>query len=174
MKYLFTLIMCFVVLYSTAQKIENLQIEQKGGELILQYDLTGTVDNVFKIIVQYSVDNQNWNVLDEIYGDVGDSITAGQAKKAVVWIDHLKNVKDKMSFKILAEYYTVDQKQEGNLKDKNDYTYNWVRVGKTKWMCQNLKASKADADCGGLFNSANARNSCPDEWRLPTDEDWKF
>ena len=172
MKYLFTLIMCFVVLYSTAQKIENLQIEQKGGELILQYDLTGTVDNLFKIAIQYSVDNQNWNVVDKIYGDVGDSISAGQAKKAVLWIDHIKDVKDKMSFKVLAEYYTVDQKQEGNLKDKNDYTYNWVRVGKTKWMCQNLKASKTDPDCGGLFNSANARNSCPDEWRLPSDEDW--
>ena len=172
MKYLFTLIMCFVVLYGTAQKIENVQIEQKGGELSLQYDITGTVDNIFKIVIQYSVDKQNWNIVDKIYGDIGDSITAGQAKKTVLWIDHLKDVKNKISFKILAEYYTVDQKKEGNLKDKNEYIYNWVRVGKTKWMCQNLKTSKADPDCGGLFNSANARNSCPDGWYLPSDNDW--
>ena len=166
MKYLITLIMCFVVLYSTAQKIENIQIEQKGGELLVQYDLNGTVDNIFKINIQYSADKQNWNVVDKVYGDVGDSITAGQAKKAVIWIDNLKDVKNKMSFKILAEYYTVDQKEEGNLKDKNEYIYNWVRVGKTKWMTQNLKTSISDPDCGGLFNSANARNSCPDGWQL--------
>lgn len=172
MKFLFTLIMCFVVLYSTAQKIENLKVEQKEGELLFQYDLTGAVDDFFKITIQYSNDKQNWIVMDKIYGDVGDSITSGKAKKAVLWIDQLKDVKTKMDFKITAEYYTVEQSKEGNLTDKNNYTYSWIRIGKTKWMCQNLKASKTDPDCGGLFNSANARNSCPDGWSLPSDENW--
>jgi uncharacterized protein (TIGR02145 family) len=155
-----------------AQKIENLIIEQKGGELSFQYDLNGSSDDIFKISVLYSANNQDWKVIDKVYGDVGDSILSGTTKKFVLWVDHIENVKSKMYFKVFAEYYTVDQMKEGNLTDNKGYTYNWVRYGKTKWMTQNLKSTKTDGNCGGYFNNSDARKACPDEWQLPSDEDW--
>ena len=172
MKYLITLLFCFTVVSMNAQKIDNLKIEQKGGELSFHYDLNGSSEDIFKVSVLYSANNQDWKVIDKVYGDVGDSILSGTTKKFVLWVDHIENVKSKMYFKILAEYYTVDQKKEGNLTDKNGYSYNWVRYGKTKWMIQNLKSAKTDGDCGGYFNNSNAIKACPDGWLLPTDEDW--
>lgn len=172
MKYLITLLFCFTMVSMNAQKIENLKIEQKGGELSFQYDLNGSGDDIFKVSVLYSADNQDWKVIDKVYGDVGDSILSGTTKKFVVWVDHIENVKSKMYFKVFAEYYTVDQKKEGNITDKIGYTYNWVRYGKTKWMTQNLKSAKTDGNCGGYFNNSDAGKACPDNWQLPADEDW--
>jgi len=172
MKYLITLLFWFTVVSVNAQKIENLIIEQKGGELSFQYDLNGSSDDIFKISVLYSANNQDWKMIDKVYGDVGDSILSGTTKKFVLWVDHIENVKSKMYFKVFAEYYTVDQMKEGNLTDNKGYTYNWVRYGKTKWMTQNLKSTKTDGNCGGYFNNSDARKACPDEWQLPSDEDW--
>jgi len=172
MKHLFTLIFCFTLFYAGAQKIENVKIDQKTGELLFQYDLNGSIDNIFKVSVLYSTDKTTWNPIDKVYGDIGDSITSGQNKKFVLWIDNLKNVQTNLSFKIVAEYYTIDEKKMGNLKDSDGYMYNWIRYGKNKWMAQNLRASTSDSESGGLFNNTNARTACPDGWQLPSDEDW--
>lgn len=172
MKYLITLLFCFTIVSMNAQKIENLNVEQKGGELSFQYDLNGSGDDIFKVSVLYSANNQDWKVIDKVYGDVGDSILPGKTKKIVLWVDHIENVKSNMYFKVIAEYYTVEQKKEGNLTDINGYTYNWIRFGKNKWMTQNLKSAKTDGNCGGYFNNSNARKACPDGWQLPADEDW--
>lgn len=172
MKHLFTLLLCITVFYSHAQEIENFKIEQKGGELQLQYDLTGNIENVFKVSFYYSNDNSNWNNLEKVYGDVGDSILPGQNKKIVLWVDHLENVNKKMHFKIIAEYYTIDPSLNGELSDKNGVKYNWKRVGKTRWMTENLKANNSEDKNGGLFSNSAARNACPDGWNLSTDENW--
>ncbi|MBU8893898.1 MAG: hypothetical protein KOO66_14045 [Bacteroidales bacterium] len=172
MKYFVTLLICLSALYVSAQKIENLKIDQNGGEIIIQYDINGTINNNFKVSIYYSTDNKKWDISDKAYGDTGDSVIAGQAKKVVIWLDHLNNLKDKMYFKLIAEYYTVDSKKEGNLTDKNENTYSWIRYGKNKWMTQNLKANKSDGDCGGLFTNTDALKACPDDWYLPSDEDW--
>ncbi|MBI9052955.1 MAG: hypothetical protein JEY96_04010 [Bacteroidales bacterium] len=172
MKHLITLIFCFTLLSVNAQKIENVKIDQKTGELLFQYDLNGGIDDLFKVSVMFSTDKKTWNPIDKVYGDIGDSITSGPNKKFVLWIDNLKNVQTEMSFKIVAEYFTVDQKKMGNLKGEDGYMYNWILYGQNKWMTQNLKATKTDSECGGLFNNVTARNACPDGWVLPTDEDW--
>ena len=172
MKFYLSLLFCLSTLYLSAQNINNLKIEQKGGELSIQYNLTSTDNIPFKINVLYSADKNNWKLADKVYGDVGDSIYMGNSKKAILWIDHIENIQSKLFFKISAEYYAVDEKNEGNLKDKTGYTYNWVRYGKTKWMTQNLKASQSDPDCGGYYTNSNARNACPDGWNLPSDENW--
>jgi uncharacterized protein (TIGR02145 family) len=39
-------------------------------------------------------------------------------------------------------------------------------------MTQNVKANKTDGECGGLFTNEAARNACPDNWHLATDEEW--
>jgi len=172
MKYVFTLIACALAFYGSAQKIENVNITQNGGELQFQYDINSSTDYFFKVSVYYSVDKQNWALVEKVYGDVGDSIVSGKSKKAIVWIDHLGKTPDNISFKIAAEYLTVDPAKEGNLNDKLGFTYNWIRVGQTRWMTQNLKSAKTDNDCGGYFVNSAARNACPDEWSLPTDEQW--
>ncbi len=172
MKRLVVILFCISAFYVNAQKIENLKIDQKGGELQLTYNINGAFDNIFKVSVFYSSDNNHWELADKVYGDVGDSIMPGMDKKIILWLDHINNVKQKMSFKILAEYYTIDQKQEGNFKDNHGNNYNWKRFGKTRWMLNNLKNSISDNDCGGQFNHSSAKNACPDGWILPTDEDW--
>lgn len=172
MKHLFTLIFCFTLVYTYGQKINNFKAEQKNGELIFSYDLNGSTDNIFNIDAYYSLDSKTWNKIEKAYGDVGDSIQSGTNKSFVVWIDHLNNIEKQVSFKITAEYYTVDQKKMGNVKDNDGYMYNWIRFGKNKWITQNLRATKDDAECGGLFTNSEARNACPDGWSLPSDEDW--
>lgn len=166
------LIACFVVIYTHAQNIENLKIDQTGGELAIHYDLNSPNADVFKVSVFYSVNNKDWFAIEKVYGDVGDSILTGKTKNMVLWVDHLTHISDKVQFKLIAEYYTVEQSKEGDLKDKNGVIYTWKRIGKTKWMTQNLKSSSTDDACGGKFNNSNARNSCPDGWHLPTDEEW--
>ena len=172
MKHLFTLLFCLAAIYSNAQKINNLEVSQNGGEIKLKYDLNGNTDEYFKVKVFYSSDKQNWTESDKVYGDVGDNITTGQNKQIVLWADHLKNVQNKMAFKVAAEFYTVNEEKEGNITDKNGINYNWIRFGKDRWMTQNLKANQSDADCGGQFTNSAARNVCPDGWTLPTDENW--
>lgn len=167
-----TLIACFVVIYTHAQNIENLKIDQNGGELAIHYDLNSPNVDVFKVSVFYSVNNKDWFAIEKVYGDVGDSILTGKTKNMVLWVDHLTHISDKVQFKLIAEYYTVEQSKEGDLKDKNGVIYTWKRIGKTKWMTQNLKSSTSDENCGGTFNNSSARNACPDEWHLPTDEEW--
>lgn len=172
MKKIIAILFCITALSGHAQKIENIKIDQKGGELILQYDLTGAETDTFEVSVFYSDNNTDWKKLQKAYGAVGDSVLIGNEKKVVLWIDHLEGLKDKMFFKIEAEYYAVDQKEMGNVKDKNGYMYNWLRIGKTKWMTENLKKNKSDDNCGGFYNNSNARNACPDGWHLPSDEEW--
>ncbi len=172
MKLLITLLLCISMLYVNAQKIQNLKTEQKAGELSIQYDLNGSTKDIFTVSVFYSNNNSDWKKLDKVYGDVGDSIIAGKAKKLVLWVDHLDGLQEKMQFKVQAEYYTIDQKESGNLKDNNDNRYDWLRVGKTKWMTTNLKANKEDDNCGEYYSNSNAKNACPDGWHLPTDDEW--
>lgn len=172
MKRLVLLLFCITAFYANAQKIENIKVNQKAGELQLQYDINGSIEDAFKVNVLYSTDKNNWEIADKVYGDVGDNIKPGTNKKIVLWLDHLKNLQEKMSFKIIAEYYTVDEKTAGNFKDYNGNTYNWKRFGKTRWMLTNLKNSMSDDECGGLFNHSDAKNACPDGWVLPSDEDW--
>ena len=172
MRNIIVLLFCIAVFNVNAQKIENLKIDQKGGELTIQYDLTGTSEDYFTISVLYSDNNTDWKKLKKVYGDVGDSIVIGKAKKAVLWVDHLNNLQNKMFFKVKGEYYTVDEKTEGKLKDKNGVEYNWIRVGKNKWMTQNLKSSPSDDNCGGYYTNVDARNACPDEWHLASDDEW--
>ncbi len=172
MKYLISLMFCFSILHVNAQSIDNLKIEQSGGEINLHYDLTGNVDDLFAVSIFYSNNNTEWNSIEKIYGDVGDSIKTGKAKTAVVWADHLEGIGNKTYFKVKAEYYTVDKANEGNVNDKNGYTYNWIRYGKNKWMVQNLKSNNTDDNCGGFFNNTDAKKACPEGWKLPSDEDW--
>lgn len=172
MKYLFTLLFCFSMLYASAQKIENTTITQNGGEIIVQYDINGTIINDFDVSVYYSIDNKTWEIVENAYGDVGDSITAGKANKVVLWLDHLNNISEKIYIKVEAKYLTIDNNSTGNVKGKTGYSYAWNRFGENKWMAQNLKANKTDGDCGGLFSNKEATDACPDNWHLATDEDW--
>ena len=172
MKIFASLLFCFSMLYASAQKIENIAITQHGGEIIVQYDINGTINNNFNVSAYYSSDNKTWDAIEKAYGDVGDSISGGQSKKVVLWLDHLKNVTDKIYVKIKADYYTIDNNNTGNVKGKTGYLYTWNRFGENKWMAQNVKANKTDGECGGLFTNEAARSACPDNWHLATDEEW--
>ena len=65
-------------------------------------------------------------------------------------------------------------------------TYHWVRYVKLDWMCENMKLETAPGTCfpqeitddilqqyGYLYDFETAKTLAVDEWRLPTDEDWK-
>jgi uncharacterized protein (TIGR02145 family) len=172
MKYFITLLFWITNITLNAQSIENLKIEQNGGEILFQYDLKGSNEDIFKVNFMYSTDNKDWLNVEKIYGDVGDSVLTGNDKNAVLWLDHLPQVTEKLYFKITAEYYTINKEKDGTLSDNVGNTYKWIRLGKNKWMTHNLKTQKSEDNCGAYFNNSNARNACPDNWQLPTDEDW--
>lgn len=84
--------------------------------------------------------------------------------------------------KLKAEAPPVDS---GTFIDVRDgQSYQWLRLedGK-KWMTQNLNYAIKNSWCyddstnctkfGRLYNWSLAKKVCPDEWRLPTDNDWK-
>ncbi len=83
---------------------------------------------------------------------------------------------------------------KGEWTDPRDgNVYSWVRYGDTDWMATNFKYAHPDAliyqgyyddsnntyseenleKFGRLYNYPAAVESCPEGWRLPTDEDWK-
>ena len=83
---------------------------------------------------------------------------------------------------------------KGSFVDERDNkTYQWVRIGEQVWMAENLNfmvgigswcysanvlnkmTGKPDQGCyeyGRLYNWETAQNSCPEEWHLPSDEEW--
>lgn len=172
MKYF--LLIAFSVLYINifAQTINNVTIKQNQGELNLQYDLYAKPDIAFTVSVLYSADKVKWDKIEKIHGEVGDSIFPGKDKQIVIWIDHLENVKPNLFFKISAVYPTFDPLKKGTVRDATGNIYNWIRYDNTRWMTQNLKSTKDAPECGTIYNYTAAINACPDEWQLPSDEDW--
>jgi len=51
----------------------------------------------------------------------------------------------------------------------------WSRLSSDAYCYYNDNESKADT-CGALYNwyAVNTGNLCPDGWRVPTDDEWKF
>jgi uncharacterized protein (TIGR02145 family) len=74
----------------------------------------------------------------------------------------------------------------GSMNDERDgKIYKTITIGNQTWMAQNLAYSSGSIKCfaynndptliqkyGGLYNWENANNSCPNGWKLPSNEDW--
>ena len=173
MRYLLLSLLSFFFLTVQAQKIENLKMSQNGGELVFTYDLTSEIkSNLYNIDLFFSNDNNRWEKIEKAYGVVGDSIVPGTNKKIVVWLDHLGNIQPKLYFKVVASFENVDQQKNGRLTGPKGDKYSWRRIGQTRWMTQNLGSKATDNPCGNYFTNYEARNACPDNWHLPSDEEW--
>ena len=173
MRYLLLSLLSFFFLTVQAQKIENLKMSQNGGELVFTYDLTSEIkSNLYSIDLFFSNDNNRWEKIEKAYGVVGDSIVPGTNKKIVVWLDHLGNIQPKLYFKVVASFENVDQQKNGRLTGPKGDKYSWRRIGQTRWMTQNLGSKATDNPCGNYFTNYEARNACPDNWHLPSDEEW--
>lgn len=172
MKYIILLGVAFITLTVNAQKFESIKIQQKNGELLLQYDLYGPTDIAFYVGVLYSADKQNWKKVEKLHGDQGDSVFTGRNKQIVLWLDLLDELNNTMYFKLIAVYPKVVPQKKGTLTDAIGNKYNWVRFDKTQWMSENLKSTNDPSVCGTVYNYTAASNACPDNWRLPTDEEW--
>lgn len=96
----------------------------------------------------------------------------------------------------------VSPEKSGTMMDKEGNEYKWVRLGKMDWMAENLKCGtpfyekttlsswgriqplveyglleevqKYAKDFGNYYTYREALDNCPDGWRLPTDDDWKY
>ncbi len=172
MRFILLYMLSFFFVAAHAQKIENFNMSQNGGELTFTYDLNSSnKSNLFAVKLFYSNDNDSWQEIEKSYGESGDSIVPGTGKKLVVWVDHLENVQTKMYFKIEASFKNIDPTSEGNLTGKKGNSYQWIKIGQTRWMAQNL-GSNAQDPCGTVFTNYEAKNTCPDNWHLPSDEEW--
>ncbi len=69
------------------------------------------------------------------------------------------------------------------LDQRDNNSYNWIQIGKQKWMSENLNFKIAGSYCyeddeqncqkyGRLYTWEAATNSCPDGWHIPTDSEW--
>jgi len=173
MKYILLSMLSFFFLTVQAQKIENFKMSQHGGELVMTYDLTSAAkSNLFQVKLFSSVDNNQWQEVAKVYGEIGDSIVPGTHKKIVVWIDHLNKIEPSMYFKLKASFENIDQQKQGTLRDDKDNSYLWIKIGQTRWMIQNLGSKATDNSCGNYYTNDEARNACPDNWHLPSDEEW--
>ncbi|HSH50771.1 MAG TPA: FISUMP domain-containing protein [Bacteroidales bacterium] len=173
MRYILLSMLSFFFLTVHAQKIDNFKMTQNGGELVFTYNLNSeTKSNFFNINLFFSDDNKHWEKVEKAYGEIGDSIAPGTNKKMVVWLDHLSNIQPNLYFKIVASFENVDQKKDGNLTGPKGESYSWIKIGQTRWMTQNLGSSGKNNPCGTKFTNAEAKNACPDNWHLPSDEEW--
>ncbi len=179
MKKLLFLIALIPFLHLNAQKLSNVSFEQTGGEFIVKYDLAGKPDALYLVKIFYSEDQTKWFELETLYGEVGDSIKAGTAKKISFWADHLEEIKGtEVYLQLMVIHDALDKQAKGKLSDSEGNSYDWVSVENTRWMVQNLKtnikgATSPDASMGALYSGKIAQDACPDGWNLASDENWQ-
>ncbi|MEA3318259.1 MAG: FISUMP domain-containing protein, partial [Bacteroidota bacterium] len=177
MKKILLLSLLFQAIFANAQNIENFITQQKGGELIITYDLISSKDEFFNLDLLYAVKNNKWKSIKNKYGEFGDSIKPGKNKHIMLWVDDLKlNENEKVKFMLVAVHNAIEPRKNGSLNDSENNTYKWIRYEDTRWMVSNLKTQVDGASLTNdeiLYSAHAAHNACPELWKLPSDKDWK-
>jgi hypothetical protein len=112
---LFILLIIFFPYTSFSQKIENIQIKQDGGKVVITYDLIGENLKVYEVAVEMSKDGgvTFYSVPKSLTGEVGKGVKEGKGKK-IVW-DVLRDVTelygDNFVFKLIAAEKALDESQ---------------------------------------------------------------
>ena len=83
-------------------------------------------------------------------------------------------------------WLTGQTQNSGTFIDERDnQTYNWIKIGNQTWMAENLNYDAGDGsicyaeeehNCekyGRLYTWEIAKDVCPDGWHLPSDNEWK-
>jgi len=178
--FLTTIITITCILLQAQTRIENVSFKQAGNNIVVNYDLY--CNSSFDAQLFYSTNNGvSWHgPLSNITGDVSN-VKQGQGK-SITW-NVLKDqnwlISDNIKFKV------AEESNQGIFTDTRDnQTYKWVKIGKQKWMAENLNYKTTESYCyddiesncqkyGRLYTWKVAKNACPDGWHLPTDNEWK-
>ena len=88
-----------------------------------------------------------------------------------------------LSFIVMTQ--VLAQEQKGNLVDDRDgNTYRTIQIKETTWFQNNLKyetansyypkktRKKSKVEKGNFYTYQDAQEVCPQDWRLPSEEDW--
>lgn len=86
----------------------------------------------------------------------------------------------------MEEFYSIKKGvigDESTITDLRDMmTYQTIKLGNLLWMTENMaykntgwyKNEKFYKRYGVLYNLEEAKNICPQGWRLPTEKEWRF
>ena len=84
----------------------------------------------------------------------------------------------------LISLYCFPQSNRTFTDNRDEQTYKSVTIGNQTWMAENLNYATSDSWCyqdslsnckiyGRLYTWEAAMKACPDDWHLPTDDEWK-
>lgn len=167
-KTIITLVLIISTFIVYSQQINNIKVDQDGGEIKISYTLSGNTDESFEVILLNSADGKKWDKITEVTGDIGDTIKAGANKKIGLWADQFSYNEDKTTMiKLIVPYLAIDSTESGLFKDKSGATFAWKKIGKTRWILKTYPQQNA------YFSGNDALKACPEGWELPTDEIWQ-
>ena len=157
----------------------------------------GTTDNMFTFDAGSCTDNEEDGSTLEVCWD-WESDGTWDTQFSTIKIVHQRfaqpgtytitlNVKDSKGLTATTskELVVVDATSGTIIDNRDDKTYNTIKIGQQWWMAENLNFETTSGsmcygddpeNCenyGRLYNWMTAVTVCPDGWHLPSDSEWK-
>lgn len=127
MKRLSILLVIFIcsAQFALSQNVDSIKVEQSGDFIKIRYKiLNSKPDQIYRVIVQCSMNGGLNMDLRSISGDTGDNVVGGRPEYWVVW-DVLKDVEEVKSVEFIVKAELVSDNSLKSGSDKMNNTTGW-------------------------------------------------